>query len=147
MRVHLSNDFKTYASDAARADLIEAFRWWKASSSREFDSPFFGKDCAFVTPTVNGKKYTLWHCHLIPLNNLNALAKWRKDFRWRSRKTSDRYLIYVRQGDDYFLIAVLDDPGAHYITSGLGAQGHSFMAKCVWEAEAFLNGELPIPTA
>ena len=147
MQVFVSAAFHAYASDQVRADLIQAFKWWKTSPDREFKSPFFAKDSATAKPSVNGKKHLLRHCHLIPLHDAEALAKWVKNLRWHSRKTSDRVLVYVQRDDDYFLIDVVDDPGAHQIMRMFDKNGKSFMLSCAQSAEAFLNRELELEPA
>lgn len=119
-----------------------AFKWWKADVSREFESPFFGKDAALIAPKVGGREYALRHCHLIPMCDIAEKTKWIQAFKRRSRKTSDRILIYAQQGEDFYLINVIDDPGAHQIMRMQDMQGRSFMLECAKEADAFLNGQL-----
>ena len=43
----------------------EEFKLWK--SKDEHSSCLFGKDSAYIAPTVNGEKYILRHVHLIPV--------------------------------------------------------------------------------
>ena len=49
-------------------ELIDVFAEWKeAGESGEDDFYEFGKDTAYVAPTVNGEAYVLRHVHLVPL--------------------------------------------------------------------------------
>lgn len=144
MRVFLSESFCAYSSKQAQDALIFSFKWWKDSPEREFQSPFFGKDGGLIRPKVGGREYALRHCHLVPLADPVAKARWAKAHKYGSRKTSDRVLIYAQSGDDYYLIDVVDDPGAHEIMRMLDKQGRSFMQKCAEEADAFLSGQLAL---
>lgn len=147
MRVFVSDALRNYFSAQSSQDLIEAFKWWKEDVGREFKSPFFGKDSGLIRPKVDGRDYALRHCHLIPLNDERALSRWKADFRRESRKTSDRVLIYAQDDEDYYLIDVVDDPGAHQIMRMVDSQGYSFMARCAREASSFLSGQLVLESA
>jgi len=147
MRIFVSQAFRSYASAKVVADLVDAFKWWKESTGREFQSPIFGKDAALFSPKVGGRAYALRHCHLVPLNDANALKAWARSHRFGSRKVSDRVLIYVQQDDDFLLIDIVDDPGAHALMRMTDKQGKSFMLKCAEEAEAFFDGRLKIHRA
>jgi hypothetical protein len=140
VKVFVSDAFYASSSDIVRNDLINAFSWWKEDSSREYLSPFFGKDSALITPTVGGNAYVLRHCHLVPLHSQEALRRWSIEHRRKSRKTSDRVLIYAQHADKYLLIDVVDDPGAHEIMRMSDKRGKSLMQKFAEEANAFLNG-------
>lgn len=142
MRVFVSQDFENYSSPEARVAIVSAFKWWKAEDKREFASPFFGKDSALIKPKVGGREYCLRHCHLAPLNDEAAKQKWARAHRHGSRKTSDRVLIYVQSGNDFFIIDIVDDPGAHEAMRMTDKQGRSFMHTCALQADAFLRGEL-----
>jgi hypothetical protein len=43
----------------------DEFKLWK--SKDEHSSSLFGKDSAYIAPTVNGEKYILRHVHLVPV--------------------------------------------------------------------------------
>lgn len=144
MRVYVSKAFKQYASQAVQESLVSAFKWWKYSESREYESIFFGKDAALVKPKIDGRDYVLRHCHLIPLNDGNQLKVWYRNHRWKARKTSDRVLIYVQAGENFYLIDIVDDPGGHEIMRMTTKDGKSFMGQCAQEAHAFLNGTLEL---
>lgn len=138
MQVFVSPRFENYLSENARDALISAFKFVKSSPNNEYKSALIGKDSAFIEPQVNGAKYALRHCHLIPLADKEALIKWTKDHRRSRRKTSNRVLIYVQRADDFYLIDVVDDPpGAHEIMKMVDFAGKSFMLKCAQEADAF----------
>jgi hypothetical protein len=106
---------KSLESQGLNADkLLEDFATWRAGD--EFGHPFFGKDSAYGSPKVDGQKNVLRHVHLVPLNDLDSLEKWKKDDSRGSRKKSDRVLVYVSDGTKkHLLIFILDDPGAHAI--------------------------------
>ncbi|WP_250439803.1 type II toxin-antitoxin system YafO family toxin [Delftia tsuruhatensis] len=142
MRVFLSNAFESYVSSKSQQILVSEFKWWKADESREFGSYFFGKDCGLVEPKIDGKKYILRHCHLVPLNDKDKLTFWNRNHKWRSRKTSDRILIYVEHNGDYYLIDIIDDPGGHHLIKMVTKDGKTFMGKCAQEASSFLNGSV-----
>lgn len=144
MRVYVSKAFRRYASKEVQEALVVAFKWWKSSESREFESELFGKDSAFIKPKIDGKDYVLRHCHLIPLNDSKKLKIWYRDHRFRSRKVSDRILIYVQSGDCFYLIDIVDDPGGHEIMRMTTKDGKSFMGQCAQEAHAFLNGAIEL---
>jgi hypothetical protein len=94
--------------------LMADFADWKAGD--EYGHFFFGKDGAYATPTVDGEKNVLMHVHLVPIADMEQLIQWKKKFKFRSRKTSDRVLVYVsdeRKG--HLLIYILDEPDAHEI--------------------------------
>lgn len=107
----------TLESQGLSADkLSENFAVWRAGD--EFGHQAFGKDSAYGSPLVDGKKNVLRHVHLVPLNDLESRRKWNKDNQRRSRKTSDRVLVYVSDGTKkHLLIYILDDPGAHAIAT------------------------------
>ena len=147
MVVFVSDAFQAYSSAQVRDGLVEAFKWWKASPAREFQSPFFGKDSALVKPKVGGREYALRHCHLAPIADAVARARWASAHRFGSRKVSDRVLIYAQDGESYYLIDVVDDPGAHEIMRMTDRKGRSFMLKCAEDARAFLDGRLELVPA
>lgn len=93
------------------------FDHWKSlGDSGEYASFLFGKDGAYSAPKVNGAPNALRHVHLVPLSDAGQLTRWNQAFRRRSRKTSDRALVYV--SDPYcgnLLIYILDEPDAHEV--------------------------------
>lgn len=94
---------------------IEKFTAWKLSAD-EYGSYLFGKDSAYIKPDVDGKSYVLRHVHLPPLADEGQLRLWNKKWQQRSRKTSDRVLIYVEDNrGNYLLIFILPEPIAHAI--------------------------------
>lgn len=101
------------------------FECWKELGVRgEYSSYLFGKDGAYSTPRVNGTPNTLRHVHLVPLLNSEHLTRWRIAFRRRSRKTSDRALVYVSDPKHgHLLIFILDEPDAHEVAR-MGTQKH-----------------------
>lgn len=115
----------TKLTDALRALLRESgedptnfaaeFDLWKSRGPNgEYGSYLFGKDGAYVTPTVNGVPNKLRHVHLVPLKDMASISRWDVDWRRRTRKRSDRHLVYV--SDPYYghlLLWILDEPGSH----------------------------------
>lgn len=142
--VYVSGSLRSVLSTSEVSDLIAAFAWWKTAESRLYDSPVFGKDSKTLKPTVHGQAYVMSHCHLAPKNSSEDKARWLRDFRRRARKTSDRVLFYVQDGARFFLIDIVDDPGAHEIMRMTDKQGKTFMLKCAEQAEAFLDGRLAL---
>lgn len=117
----------TKLTDAIRDQLRESgedptnfaaeFDLWKSRGPNgEYCSYLFGKDGAYGSPTVDGTRNTLRHVHLVPLKDVSALSRWDIDWQRRTRKRSDRHLVYV--SDPYYghlLLWILDEPGAHEI--------------------------------
>ncbi len=90
----------------------QSFKEWKTGD--EFGSYHFGKDSAYATPTVDGQKYALLHVHLVPV--FDQLSTWKKIWRFKGRKTSDRVLVYTKNSNgDFLLIFILSEPDAHKI--------------------------------
>lgn len=96
---------------------VADFSEWK--SGDEYGSYIFGKDGAYTTPTVDGRKYMLRHVHLIPQTDRRNLMAWTEKFRRRARKTSNRVLVYIEDRNPFsrrfLLIYILDEPDAHEI--------------------------------
>lgn len=100
-------------TEANANKLLADFATWKVGD--EYGNFFFGKDAYYFKPLVDGKM-ELRHVHLVPLENIQALRRWKKDYALRSRKTSDRALVYVGDGKgSYLLLFILDEPRAHEV--------------------------------
>lgn len=98
------------------SNLIERFSEWKsAGETGENDFYLFGKDGAYTTPQVNGEPYVLRHVHLLPLTDTAQLAKWQRNWQTGARRTSNRALVYVQDGNRFLLIDILPEPIAHEI--------------------------------
>lgn len=126
-------------------NLAAEFQNWESLGQEgEYSSLLFGKDGAYSIPTVNGFPNVLRHVHLAPLANAVALARWEKDFRRRSRKTSDRALVYV--SDDYhghLLLYILDEPDAHAVARMATDDHRRLMLAFATIAERFVHtGEI-----
>lgn len=77
-------------------DFCGEFEAWKArGAASEYDSYLFGKDGAYSTPTVGGVPNLLRHVHLVPLANPAALIAWNRQWHRRSKKVSNRALVYA----------------------------------------------------
>lgn len=153
MEVIVSARLRSRLAPEDLKSVVLAFRWWKSDPANENRSPVFGKDSANLAPAVNGEKFVLRHCHLIPLCNKIALAQWEKNFARKRRKTSDRVLFYAQDpifdkpnGENldlqrkFYLIDIADDPGAHELMRMSDAMGKRIMSKIADEAELFLYG-------
>ncbi|MDK4681094.1 type II toxin-antitoxin system YafO family toxin [Kingella negevensis] len=81
----------------------------------EFNHYEFSKDGAYIMLKVNGESYILRHVHLVPVINLQDKMRWDRAWQMGRKRTSDRALIYVADGDSHLLIAILDEPTAHQI--------------------------------
>ena len=123
-------------------ELIERFTKWK--SGDEYGSYYFGKDSAYVRPHVDGKPYQLRHVHTVPLQDQDALRRWKTVYRRRGRKTSDRVLVYTADGKDGFLlIYVLEEPTAHEIANMKTVEDTEIMEGFAEVAAAFIdNGDV-----
>ncbi|RMX08498.1 hypothetical protein D8I35_05320 [Corticibacter populi] len=144
--VEVSSDLKGKLSKDAVAQLVRQFTWWKSDPSRECESLVFGKDSGTVKPPVNGQPNVLRHCHLIPTDSHKRLA-WELQFRRyqekkaSSKRTSDRYLHYVQDGDNRFLlIDIADDPGAHHMLMMTNKEDRNRMNCYAKLAEDFIFG-------
>ena len=113
---------------------------WKArGSAGEYDNYFFGKDGAYVGIKMDAPHGMLMHVHLVPILDPVAFARWERDWARRSRKTSDRALIYADDGHgNYLLIYVLDEPTAHAIASMATQQDKETMQAFAAVASAFV---------
>ena len=113
---------------------------WKArGSAGEYDNYFFGKDGAYVGIKVALPLGKLMHVHLVPILDPVAFSRWERDWARRSRKVSDRALIYADDGHgNYLLIYVLDEPTAHAIASMATQQDRETMAAFAAVASAFV---------
>ncbi len=118
------------------ADLFDA--WKSTGAAGEFESGIFGKDGAYASPSVGGQRYLLRHVHLVPLSDPGALAAWERDWKTRSRKTSDRVLVYV--SDDvhgHLLLFILEEPGAHAVALMKTPEHRELMENMAAVADAF----------
>ena len=124
---------------------IDEFTKWKSQGSAgEFNSRYFGKDGAYVRPTVDGHQYALRHVHLIPLSDAVQLAKWNAQWKRKGKKISDRALVYVADHKgNYLLIFILPEPDAHRIAKMSNKEDRETMDGFAEVAAAFLeNGEV-----
>jgi len=121
---------------------IETFKEWK--SGDEYGSYHFGKDGAYVTPLVNGDKYVLRHVHLVPVVNQKQLILWKKRWKIKGRKTSDRVLIYAQDKQrNFLLIFILSEPDAHAVAEMKTQQHREIMEGFACVADAFVyRGEV-----
>lgn len=121
--------------------LVESFRTWKRGD--EYGHYLFGKDSAYAKPSVDGTPYLLRHVHLAPLSDPEQLRRWNSAWQRRSRKTSDRVLVYAERIADhqlsYLLIYVLPEPEAHAIATMQTRQHHELMEGFANVAAAFLE--------
>ena len=131
----LENKLKSAGFDS---DLfVQSFKDWKQGD--EFSSYFFGKDGTYSSPPVNGEPYTLCHVHLVPIVDQSSLHRWKLDWKNKSRKTSDRVLVYVKNHNSYLLITILPEPGSHQIARMQTPQDKDLMRRFAIIAEAFID--------
>lgn len=98
-----------------RTTLHDEFLDWKAGD--EYDHFTFGKDAGFRHPKAAVDE-VLRHVHLVPLHDPDGLDDWERAFVRRSRKTSDRILVYVcglHDPECYLLIDLFDEPNGHLL--------------------------------
>jgi len=117
------------------------FDAWKAwGSTGEYQSYTFGKDGGYAAPAVGGVRYLLRHVHLVPLEDTTALRLWDIHWRRRSRKTSDRVLVYVSDHHyGHLLIFILEEPIAHEIAQMKTGDHKTTMRGLAKVAEQFIH--------
>lgn len=124
---------------------VDYFQAWKAEGpTGEYGNYFFGKDSAYHTPKLTLSNDRLMHVHLVPILDQDALVAWDRDWKRRTRKVSNRVLVYAdnRKGD-YLLIYVLNEPDAHSIAAMQTVEDAETMAFFAQVAEAFIfNGSI-----
>lgn len=132
MKVYHTNLIKQYAQlnhfDLSR--FTERFIKWKKNG--EFSSYFFGKD-GFYSPIHFG----LRHVHLVPILNIVDKLNWDKHWKTGQRRTSDTCLVYVEDGSDFLLIAILPEPLAHEVAREETEEDRLVMANFRHIAEQF----------
>jgi len=123
------------------SDFTAAFDSWKASGvAGEFDSYLFGKDGAYLKPAVFGAPDALRHVHIVPLSDADAHDTWNQQWRRRSRKVSDRALVYAQDpAHGHLLIWILRDPGAHAVARMETEADRTLMLKLLRIAERFVH--------
>lgn len=116
---------------------------WKASGTDgEDDFYSFGKDVPYEHPHVNGKKNVLMHVHLPPVLDTERKKQWDQNWERYSRRTSDKALVYAKDGTDRFLlIAILPEPKAHAISNMKTKEDKNLMERFAQIAEAFIYHE------
>lgn len=124
--------------------MTESFAAWrKGWPALEYESEYFGKDGAYLKPLVGGGMH-LRHVHLTPVDDKQQREVWYKRFLHRSRKTSERHLVYTedRQGN-FLLIAILAEPSAHAVANMQNKRDKEIMEGFQAVAEAFRDdGEI-----
>lgn len=136
--VPLCNQLKALSEDPEA--FAAEFNAWKAQGSKgEYESFLFGKDSAYVRPEVDGEQYQLRHVHLVPIKDLQKLTIWEKLWKRRTRKTSDRVLVYTSNTrGNHLLIFILDEPTAHDIAKMKSTEDKQLMERLAAVAAAFL---------
>lgn len=135
----LRNQLIQLAEDPANF-AAEFDRWKAEGEAGEFDSLLFGKDSAYIAPAVAGLPNVLRHVHLVPLFDARTKELWIKRWQRRSRKTSDRALVYVSdQAHGHLLIYILQEPLAHEIASMKTPEHWRLMHQFAKVAEHFIQ--------
>lgn len=128
-------------SPGLAADLTKSFQTWKQGD--EFQHYLFGKDAAYAKPDIDGVPYQLRHVHLAPLSDPAQLKLWNTKWKTRSRKTSDRALVYAerRSGGSthYLMIYILPEPDAHEIARMQTREHSDLMDGFANTAAAFID--------
>ncbi|UBQ55455.1 type II toxin-antitoxin system YafO family toxin [Alysiella filiformis] len=137
LRVDITANLRT---SLRHADVfISEFRQWKSTGETgENDFYLFGKDGAYTTPQVNGEPYVLRHVHLLPLTDTTQLAKWQRNWQTGARRTSNRALVYVQDGNRFLLIDILNEPFAHEIAQMKTEQHRLIMRNFAKIAEQYI---------
>ena len=121
--------------------LIASFQIWKQGD--EYHHYLFGKDSAYAKPAVDGAPYQLRHVHLVPLADSEQLKRWNVAWQHKSRKTSDRVLVYAerRTGGttSQLLIYILPEPEAHLIAAMTTHEHRELMDGFANVAAAFID--------
>ena len=113
--------------------------WVQLPESEQYKNFLFGKDAAYISPKVGGDPYRLRHVHLVPLTELEDLEKWDKAHKRKSRKTSNRHLVYASDGrGNHLLIYILDEPSAHEVAAMRTPKNKDVMQGFAAVAEAFI---------
>ncbi len=130
-----------FANSDEFAEFSQAFAQWKSQGAAgEYHSYLFGKDSAYVAPKVDGVAYSLRHVHLVPVTEISALTQWNKAWKNKSRKTSDRVLVYVDNGRGaMLLIFILPEPDAHAVARMQTVQDKAIMLGFAEVAAAFID--------
>lgn len=139
----LSNQISALGEDVT--NFLSQFDNWKSLGSHgEYSSRLFGKDGAYSSPTVGGKSNTLRHVHLLPISDPEQLKVWNKRFDKKSRKTSDRALVYVSdETHGHLLIYILAEPDAHRVAQMSTSDDSNLMRKLAAIADTFIhNGSI-----
>jgi len=128
------------ASGQSLVELIDLFTQWKSLGPQGEDDFYeFGKDVPYETPHVNGKKNVLRHVHLTPVIEFEKLTKWNSAWEHRSRRVSNKAMVYVDDGPNRFLlIAVLPEPYAHDICKMKTPEHKILMNEFADIADAFI---------
>lgn len=117
------------------------FDHWKSRGPNgEYSSYLFGKDGGYVAPGVGGVPNTLRHVHLVPLLDVEQMSRWDRDWKRRTRKRSDRHLVYV--SDPYYghlLLWILDEPGSHEIALMTSPEDRDLMHQFAAVADHFIQ--------
>ena len=135
----LCNQLKGLGSDPA-VFATEFDAWKSQGGAGEYESFLFGKDGAYTRPKVDGDPYLLRHVHLVPIKDVQKLSLWKRLWRLRSRKTSDRVLVYASDArGDHLLIFILEEPTAHAVALMKSEEDKHLMERFAAIAAAFLH--------
>lgn len=123
------------------------FDAWKALGEKgEYGSFLFGKDGSYARPKVDDKPYLLRHVHLAPIKDVERLTLWQKLWRLRTRKTSNRVLVYASDSKgNHLLIFILEEPSAHAIAEMKSSEDRAVMERFAEIAAAFLHDGTILP--
>lgn len=117
------------------------FDRWKAAGERgEYNSFLFGKDGAYTSPKVDSVPNVLRHVHLVPLSDPVARRTWDRQWGRRTRKVSDRALVYASDARyGHLLIFILNEPEAHLVAKMISPDHKRLMMKFAAVASRFIQ--------
>lgn len=132
------------------ADLVDEFefykRGWPKSEDRFY---YFGKDGGYSFPPLTDP-HQIQHVHLWPSADSPESKAWEAGWdrtvekEKPTRKTSNRVLVYARDGHQYLLIYILPEPDAHAIAKGLTKDTAALMNRFKEISEAFIFNKLDL---
>lgn len=106
---------------------------------------YFGKDCAYRTPTRNNKM-VLMHVHMKPERNPGVVFAWELAAKNNEPRTSNSVLIYAHdKTHGYLLLHLVREPKGHNFARMLNEHDKKTMNALADAAEEFLfNGKILI---
>lgn len=132
------------------ADLVDEFAFYK-DGWPQFQDMFyyFGKDGGYTFPQLTAP-HQIQHVHLWPSSVSPESTDWEagwtrtENTKKPTRKTSNRVLVYAKDGHQYLLIYILPEPYAHDIAKSLTNETAALMNLFKRITEAFIFNKLDL---